>query len=136
MRMEYLVFKRSRLFFGIGIVHIRQVIANATIAPVPLTPPGYAGLIFYRGELFDVADLGVILGERPGIKSEANPTILLKWNQNGMALSADEIVGLKSIEEKAVEPENFLLEGMQLKIITPERVWKMLSELSYGPRQI
>ena len=136
MRMEYLVFKRSQICFGIGLEHIRKVIANATIAPVPLTPPGYMGLIFFRGELFDVADLGVIMGERTAKKSEGNPTILLKWDQKGIALSTDEIVGLKYVEEKAAGPESFLLEGIQIKIITPERVWKMLSELSYGPRQI
>ena len=93
------------------------------------------GLIYYRGELFDVADMGVLLGEPHAMKSEGTPNILLKWEQKGIALAADEIFGLKSLDGD-VKPESFTLEGVQIKIITPEHVWKMLSELSYGPRQI
>ena len=136
MRMETLVFKRSGLCLGIEIEYIRQVVRDVTVAPVPLTPPGYAGLIYYRGELFDVADLGIIMGKQHAIKSERTLNILLKWNQKGIALAADEILGLRSVEEDGSELEGFTLEGIQIKIITPESVWKMLSELPYGPRQI
>ena len=73
MRMEYLVFKRSGLLIGIEIEHIRQVVEDVTVAPVPLTPPGYVGLIYYRGELFDVADLGVLLGENRDPKISKKP---------------------------------------------------------------
>ena len=107
-----------------------------TFVPVPLTPPGYAGLIYYRGELFDVADLGVIIGKPNPAKYQRKLNILLKWNQKGMALAADEIIGLKSVEKEDGKQESFTLEGIPIKLITPECVWKMLSELPYGPRQI
>ena len=134
--MEYLVFKRSGLIIGIEIEHIRQVVADVTVAPVPFTSPGYMGLIYYRGELFDVVDLGVILGKKHAIKSKKNLNILLKWDQKGIALAADEIIGLKSLKEGDSEPKGCTLESIQIKIITPEHIWKMLSELPYGPRQV
>lgn len=134
--MEYLIFNRSGFCLGIEIEHIRQVVNDVTVAPVPLSPPGYAGLIYHRGELFEVADLGVINGKENATESVRNLNILLKWNQKGIALTADKIIGLRSMEEGDNELESSTLEGKPIKIITPERVWKMLSELSYGPRQI
>ena len=136
MRMEILVFRRSDLSIGIEIDHIRQVVEDVTVVPAPLTPPGYVGLIYYRGELFDVADLGVLIGKKPPTKYKRKLNILLKWNQKGMALAADEIIGLKSVKMDDGKQESFTLEGIQIKLITPESVWKMLSELPYGPHQI
>ncbi len=136
MRMETFVFKRSGLFVGIEIDHIRQVVDDVNVVPVPLTPPGYVGLIYYRGELFDVADIGVIIGKLNPAKHQQKLSILLKWNQKGVALAADEIIGLKSVEKEDGKQESFTLEGIQINLITPECVWKMLSELPYGPRQI
>jgi chemotaxis signal transduction protein len=133
--METLVFKRSGLYLGIEIEFIRQVVDDVAIAPVPLAPPGYTGLIYHRGELFEVADLGVIIKKEKAVKSKSALKILLKWNQKGIALAADEIIGLKSLKNNN-EPEKLTFEGKPIKIITPEGVWKMLSELPYGPCQI
>ena len=134
--METLVFKRSRLCLGIEIEFIRQIVDDLPVAPVPLTSPGYAGLIYHRGELFEVADLGVIMEKENAVKTRSNLNILLKWDQKGIALAADEIIGLKLLEKDGNDPEKFTIEGKPIKIITPEGVWKMLSELPYGPCQI
>ncbi len=136
--MEYLVFRRSGLLLGVAIEFIRQVVGDLKIAPVPLTPPGYAGMLYYRGELFDVADLGLILQKKPAVKAKEIPKgtriILIKWNAKGIALAADEITGLTSVKEDSSEAGGFLLDGMPVTIITPERVWQLLSDLPYGPR--
>ncbi len=134
--MECLTFKAAGRHLGIEIRYIHRVVDEFTITPVPLLPSCHLGLLYYRGELFDVIDLGNLLEERkdvkPGAVGKNHRIILLKWNQKNLALVPDEIIGLNRVEDRK-EEDGFNSQGeLKIELITPDHIWEMLSGLSYG----
>ena len=138
--MECFTFKAADKYLGIEARHIHRVVDEATITPVPLLPFCHLGLLFYRGELFDVIDIGHLLGQEKGPKSSGERgnyrAILLKWSQRKLALVPDEIIGITWIEDNNGEEGVYFQGGYKIQVITPEHIWEMLSGFSYGYRKI
>ena len=59
--------------------------------------------------------------------------ILLKWGQRKLGLIPDKIIGITRIEENNGRQTVFTEEGRTTELIMPEKIWKILSELPYGP---
>ncbi|MBL7211686.1 MAG: chemotaxis protein CheW [Desulfobacteraceae bacterium] len=138
--MECFTFKAADKYLGIEARHIHRVVDEATITPVPLLPLCHLGLLYVRGELFDVIDIGHLLGQEKGSKPSADRenyrAILLKWSQGKLALVPDEIIGITWIEDNNGEEGVYFQEGYKIQVITPEHIWEMLSGFSYGYRKI
>lgn len=134
--MEYFVFKVMEQHFAIDAHYVYRIVDDLAVTPVPLLPPCYEGLSYYRGELFDVVDAGIILGKDRREAKENTYIILLKWAQHNLGLVPDHIVGLKWIDEESREQTHQLVEGISVEVVTPETVWKSISEMDYGPEKV
>jgi chemotaxis signal transduction protein len=140
--MKLFVFKAKDKYIGIESEYIYRVIDDYKVTPVCLTPKSYAGLIFYRGELFDVINFRLLLGDSEDSECAYNELILnqrliiVKWHNKKLALIPDEIVGMIWIEDNCEELSMYHYEDKNIHLIKPDYIWKKLLELSYGYQQI
>jgi len=137
--MEVFAFRAANKYLGIEGQYVHRVVDDLPIAPVPFMPPCHAGLIYFRGELFDVIDLSRFLGDKESEISETKKgcrVILLKWAHRKLALIPEEIVGMIWIETDEAGQTVETVGGDSVQIMTPDDVWSSLTERHYGPHQI
>ncbi len=139
-KMECITFKAADRYFAIEARHAHRVLDDVRVTPMPLLPPCHLGLLYYRGELFDVIDIGTLFGRERGDEVNAGTknylVMLLKWSQRKLALIADEIVGLTWVGDSKGEEGALSQEDGKFELITPEHIWEMLSRLSYGYHKV
>jgi len=131
--MEYFTFKANDRYFGVEAQFVHRVLEGMPIARVPLVPACYLGLIYYRGDLFDVIDAANLLssGAKSLNRKDAR-IVLLKWNQQKLALLPDEIIGLVWFDNIKGDGTVYSHNNFSVRIITPNAMWDSLLELSYG----
>jgi chemotaxis signal transduction protein len=130
--MDVLLLEVSGKQMGIAARHVYRIVDDAAPAPVPLLPPCHMGILYYRGDLFDVIDLCQLLGGQDSGPCEKSPyVILLKWGQRKLGLLPDRIAGIRPIAD-ADGDTVFTQDGQAIRLITPEDIWQRLSELPYG----
>jgi len=134
--LELFTFKVADEYFGIDTRHVYRVVEDASITPVPLAPPSYLGLMYYRGELFDVIDIVSLLGKRKEGLKDKYRIILVKWSDKKMALVPEGIVGLLWIEDEKNTDNVYEGESYATRHITPDYIWSTLLKLPYGPDKI
>jgi len=131
--MEYFTFKADDRYWGIDAQFVHRVIERMPIARVPFVPACYLGLIYYRGELFDVVDaVNLLSGTTRSVNRKDARIVLLKWNQQKLALIPDEIIGLVWFDNIKGDGTVYSHKNLTVQIITPAAMWDLLSELSYG----
>ena len=131
--MECFIFEAAEKCLGIETEYIYRIADDIQITPVPLAPPCYRGLIYFRGDLFDVIDVGSLMGGERFLPNGSPYIILLKWGQRKLGLISDKIIGITWIEDNKGSRTVFSNEGRTVEMITPEEIWKILSKLAYGP---
>ncbi len=130
--MDIFIFKAGEHFVGIEAEYIYRIADNVHIVPVPLMPPCYRGLIYYRGDLFDVVDMGRLMdNEAPMVQGDPY-IVLLKWNAGKLGLIPDRIVGMKWVVDKAGPGTVFNRQGDTAALMTPHEIWGRLTGLAYG----
>jgi len=90
-------------------------------------------VIYFRGDLFDVVDVGSLMGGERSLLNGNPYIILLKWGQRKLGLISDKIIGITWIENNNGSRTVFTKEGRTVELITPEEIYKILSKLAYGP---
>ncbi len=133
--MECFAFKAADNYLGVEARYVYRVVDVVEVTPVPLVPPCYMGLIYYRGELFDVVHMGRLMGQGPTLQ-ESPRIILLRWSHKKLGLIPDRILGLLWIEDGEQREEAFSESGYAVKLISPDEILNTLSGLSYGPHQV
>lgn len=134
--MELFVFISAEEYLGIDANYVYRVVEEIKITPVPMTSSYHLGLIYYRGELFDVVNIAGLLGSGKE-ESKGNPRIiLLKWSDKKLALLPDRISGLLWIEERDGQDTIFTEGNHSVRLITPDYIWNRLLKLSYGSSKI
>jgi len=131
--MECFIFEAAEKCLGIETEYIYRIADDIQVTPVPLAPPCYKGLIYFRGDLFDVIDVGRLMGKERSMPNGNPYVILLKWDQRKLGLISDKIIGITWIEDNNGSRTVFTEEGRTVDLITPEEIWKNVSELTYGP---
>lgn len=131
--MECFIFEAAEKCLGIETEYIYRIADDIQITPVPLAPPCYRGLIYFRGDLFDVIDVGSLMGGERFLPNGSPYIILLKWDQRKLGLISDKIIGITWIEDNNGSRTVFTKEGRTVELIMPEEIWKILSKLAYGP---
>lgn len=134
--MELFIFKSAGEYLGIEADYVYRVVEEIKITPVPMAPPYYLGLIYYRGELFEVIDLVGLLGTGKVTSAEKPRIILLRWTDKRLAVIPDDISGLLWIEDKKVRDRVFTEDHHSVRLLSPEQIWKTLLKLPYGPEEI
>ena len=93
---DILVFHAAGRAIGVPALTVHRVIDDADILPVPATPPFYMGLLYHRGELFDVIHVGGVLYSSPPARcAGGRRIILMKWDGHRIALAPDSVQGLE-----------------------------------------
>ncbi|MBW1691054.1 MAG: chemotaxis protein CheW [Deltaproteobacteria bacterium] len=187
--MEWFAFKAADKYLGIEAQYIHRVVDEVKVTPVPLVPHCHMGVMYYRGEVFDVIHIGSLLGQREALYPPTSPEpasggrwraglensriILMKWPSKKLALLPDKIIGLIWVEDNKREqtvyaprsPRMSAIDAGQarpprkparlpsrarrpgrercgreeectVRLITPEHIWKKVSELHYGPHKV
>jgi chemotaxis signal transduction protein len=92
---EIFAFRAANRLVGIETRHVYRVVDEADLLPAPFTPPCYMGVIYHRGEIFDVIDAGAALySSPPGGCGKNSRVILLKWDGYRLGLVPEAVSGL------------------------------------------
>ncbi|MFO7666452.1 MAG: chemotaxis protein CheW [Desulfobacterales bacterium] len=134
--MKIFVFKVKDDFLGIESQYIHRIIDDSKITPVCLTPECYEGLLYYRGELFDVINLTSFLGYPKKENIEIQRIIIIKWGNKKMAIIPDDIIGMIWMEDDSENQTACYYGNKVVRLLNPDNVWKKLTGLSYGSRKI
>ena len=130
--MDIFIFEAANHYIGIEAKYIYRIADSVIIVPVPLMPACYEGLIYYRGDLFDVIDMGRLM-ESEALTPRDDPyIILLKWDAGKLGLIPDRIVGMQWVENHAGTGTVFNKKGDSVTLTTPDEIWNKLAGLSYG----
>ncbi len=130
--LELFTFRAKDEILGIDAQYVYRVIDDAKATPVPFTPECHLGLMYYRGELFDVIDIGSLLGLTDADQKKDPRVILIKWSNKKLGLISDQVEGLvweKEKEENDISPAK---PPSGARAITPEHIWDLLLKLPYG----
>ena len=130
--MDLFIFETAGHYIGIEAKYIYRIADNASIVPVPLMPACYEGLIYYRGDLFDVIDMGRFMEKEVSRFDDDPYIILLKWDTGQLGLIPDRIVGMKWVEDNGGTGTVFNRRGDTVRVMTPEEIWTRLAGLAYG----
>ncbi len=103
--------------FGIDTHAIREVLGEASLQRVPLTPECIAGVLAYRGEMLTAVGLRALLGMRP--HSGKSRVLVLEDRELGepFGLVVDEVGGVVTVEEGAMESNPATLEGREAALL-------------------
>jgi chemotaxis signal transduction protein len=134
--MEYFTFKAGDEYLGIEAQYIHRVVEEVNVTPVPLVPTCYMGLMYYRGEVFDVVHAGSLLGNSEATMGKITRIIVLKWSNKKLALVPDNITGIRRVEDNNEGKASFGFQDFTMRVINPEEIWEKVSVLSYGPHKI
>ncbi len=129
--MDIFIFEAAGHYIAIEAKYIYRVADSVNIVPVPLMPPCYEGLLYYRGDLFDVIDMGRLMEANAALFHDEPCIILIKWNSRKLGLIPDRIVGMKWVEQEegAIVVDKT---GNTARLMTPDNIWKKLAGLSHG----
>jgi chemotaxis signal transduction protein len=134
--MEIVAFLVDDRFYGLDAQHVNRVIEKVNIFSTPFMPACHMGLLFYRGELYDVIDAGFLFNQKTSAINSHSRIILIKWNRNKLAIIPDVVVGLMSIDDQSLDQEDSTAHGQVIDLITPDSLWDRLLKLNYGPGKI
>ncbi|MCK6393647.1 chemotaxis protein CheW [Zoogloea sp.] len=62
---QYLTFSLEGQIFGIGILHVKEIIEYGSLTEIPMMPPSIRGVINLRGAVVPVIDLAARFGGEP-----------------------------------------------------------------------
>jgi hypothetical protein len=97
--MELLSFKAAGEYMGMEAQYVHRIVNEVNLTPLPLVPSPYMGLIYYRGEVFDVIHIGSLLKGVEARYDETTRVIILKWASKKLAVVPDHIIGLVWVED-------------------------------------
>jgi purine-binding chemotaxis protein CheW len=75
---KYLTFRLHDEFYGINVLHVREIIRLAAITAVPEMPPYVRGVINLRGKIIPVADLRVRFGFAAAPRTDLTCIVVVK----------------------------------------------------------
>ncbi len=134
--MKLFTFEIAGGLFALETRFVYRVIEDVPVTPVCFTPPAYMGLIYYRGELFDVVDPACLLKRSGTDPFDKSRFIVVRWSDRKMVLAVRRIEGLLWIENGSKSEALRTEDGKAVEMLEPDRIWNTLERLPYGPVQV
>lgn len=100
---RWIGFELSGQRYGVPILSVQEVLAQAEIEPVPGTASQILGVINLRGQIVTVIDLRRRLGLSPAA-SEAGPLIVFDTGGEILAARVDRVTQVTQIADSAIRP--------------------------------
>ncbi|RUT01068.1 chemotaxis protein CheW [Dulcicalothrix desertica PCC 7102] len=105
MNQQFCTFFLDKIYFGIDVLQVQEVIRFTQITPVPLAPPDILGLINLRGKIVTIIDIKSRLQMNQNIKNpENNYKIILNNKSELISLIVDDIGDVVEVAENQFEP--------------------------------
>lgn len=101
--MELVSFRVGEQWFGVTVEAVQEVLANHTVARVPLAPPEVAGLLNLRGQLVTAMDMHRLVGSGSDL-TEAPMSVVVRDGDEMFSLLADEVGDVVAVSGQSVEP--------------------------------
>ncbi len=105
---RYLTFRIDNTLFGIALGHIKEIIENGTLTPVPLAPGFVRGVFNLRGSVMPVIDLAVRLGKKVQRVGKRSSFILVEQDYEDEVIVSgflvESVEAVVSIADQDVEP--------------------------------
>jgi purine-binding chemotaxis protein CheW len=89
---------------GIPVLSVRDVLANQTIARIPLAPPEVAGNLNLRGRIVTAIDLRQLLHLPKRAEGQKQMSIVTEQGSELYALQVDQVREVVSLRRDAMEP--------------------------------
>jgi len=114
---QYCTFYLDGQYFGVDVQRVQEVLRHQTLTPVPLAAGTVRGLINLRGQIVTALDLRQRLGmpERTSDKPPMN--IVIRSDDEAVALLVDEIGEVVDVEEGRFERPPETLQGPARELI-------------------
>jgi len=102
-KKQFSTFFVDRLFFGVEVEKVQEVIRYQEMTRVPLAPPVVRGLINLRGHIVTAVDLRrrLELRERPAEQLPMN--VVVRSDDGAVSLLVDEIGDVLEVDEETYE---------------------------------
>lgn len=89
--------------YGVDVVRVQEALRAQVRTPVPIAPPGIAGLVNLRGEVVLSVDLRVRLGLAP-LAQDAEPMmVVVQVDGEPISLLVDEVGDVIDVDESQFE---------------------------------
>ncbi len=117
VRSQFATFFLDRLFFGVEVEKVQEVIRYQVMTRVPLASPVVRGLINLRGQIVTALDLRRRL-DLPERHADALPmNVVVRTADGVLSLLVDEIGDVLEVEESAFERPPDTLQGSVRELI-------------------
>ena len=100
---RWIGFELAGQLYGVPILAVQEVLADAEIEPVPGAPAEVLGVINLRGQIVSVIDLRRRLGLSPPEK-EKGPLIVFDGTSETVAARVDCVTNVRQIADPAIKP--------------------------------
>ncbi len=89
--------------YGVDVLLVQEALRSQARTPVPLAPPGVAGLVNLRGEVVLTVDLRVRLGLEP-MAADAEPMmVVVQVDGEPISLLVDEVGDVVNVDDSLFE---------------------------------
>ncbi|OKH51420.1 chemotaxis protein CheW [Calothrix sp. HK-06] len=114
MNQQFCTFFLDKIYFGIDVLQVQEVIRFTQITPVPLAPPDILGLINLRGKIVTIIDIKSRLQMNQNIDNlnyEKKYNIILNNKSELVSLIVDDIGDVIEVAKNQFEPPPATLKG-------------------------
>jgi purine-binding chemotaxis protein CheW len=101
---QYCTYRLADHWFGVEARQVQEVLAGQELTPVPLAPPGIAGLLNIRGEIVTAVDLRARLGMPAADPGAERLAVVVRVDGEPVSLVVDGIGGIVDADPDAFEP--------------------------------
>src|SRR5690606_11734778 len=101
--MQLATFTLDGARYGVDVQDVQEVLRHQERTPVPLAPPGTAGLVNLRGQVVLAVDLRVRLGLEPLAADAETMQVVVQVGGEPVSLLVDEIGDVVDVDESQFE---------------------------------
>ena len=111
-RLAVVVFAIDSVSCAVPLEATERALHMVAVSPLPGAPPILAGVINLHGSVVPVVDLRRRLGSGPRAYGLDAHLLLVKSPRRRLALSADQVVGVRTIADDSVVPSRLVAPGL------------------------
>ena len=120
-------FYLDRLFFGIQVEKVQEVIRYQEMTRVPLAAKVVGGLINLRGQIVTAIDLRQRLELAPRSSGELPMNVVIRSDDGALSLLVDEIGDVVEVDDASFEPPPETMRGVARELV--RGVYKLRDDL-------
>ncbi len=110
--LEILAFLLARETYAVETAFIREVYPLNELTPLPCTPDYIRGIINIRGQILTIIDMKRFFDLPEKGITNLNRVIVVQQEDMALGILADEIIGIRNITEKGLNPPLPMIPGI------------------------